>query len=201
MRGARHIWPVGRWQGGRRLSQTGLRGSRTTETAGSSRACPSPEIRCLPHAENGIPGTEYAAPLNNRQDDTGGVVCIVVVDDEPELRDLVSSVLEDEGYEVLSFAHPLPVTTLNRTDEHPDLFIIDIMLPDMNGIALAARLKDEGFFATPKIAMSASRDMLHVAEESNLFDATVSKPFDLDDLLGAVESHLGGEGHTPADSL
>lgn len=125
-------------------------------------------------------------------------MCIVVVDDEPDLRDLVSHVLEDEGYEVLSFSHPVPVTRLNQTDERPDLFIIDIMLPDMNGIALAARLKDEGFSETPKIAMSASRDMLQVADESNLFDAAIPKPFEIDDLLAAVELHVAGE-HPNAD--
>lgn len=123
----------------------------------------------------------------------GGVMCIVVVDDVAELRELVSSILEDEGYEVRSFAHPVPVTQLDQGDECPELFIIDIMLPDMNGIALAACLKDDGFPETPKIAMSASRHMLQVAEESNLFTATISKPFELDALCGTVERNLARE--------
>jgi DNA-binding response OmpR family regulator len=128
-------------------------------------------------------------------------MCIVVVDDEPELRDLVSDVLADEGYEVLSFAHPAPVSRLNQTDVHPDLFIIDIMLPDMNGIALAARLREEGFVETPKIAMSASREMLHAASESDLFDAALSKPFDIDDLLEVVERHLAGGSQASGESV
>jgi CheY-like chemotaxis protein len=114
-------------------------------------------------------------------------VCIVVVDDEPELRELVSNVLEDEGYQVVSFAHPVPVTRLQDGDERPDLFLIDIMLPEMTGIELANRLAAVGFAATPKIAMSASRQCLRDARASALFHVTLEKPFEIDDLLDAVE--------------
>lgn len=117
-------------------------------------------------------------------------MCIVVVDDEPELRELVRHVLEDEGYQVLAFAHPLPVTRVREREERPRLFLVDIMLPDMNGIVLAARLKDEGFAATPKIAMSASRQMIDQATASHLFDATLDKPFELDALLDTIERYV-----------
>jgi CheY-like chemotaxis protein len=116
-------------------------------------------------------------------------VCIVVVDDEPELRILMSTVLEDEGYRVVSFSHPVPVTLLQESDEHPDLFLIDIMLPDMTGIELAQRLASEGFSETPKIAMSASRQCVSDARASRLFDAALEKPFEIDDLLDIVEQH------------
>lgn len=116
-------------------------------------------------------------------------MCIVVVDDELDVRKVVVELLEDEGYRVLSFGNPVPVTALHETDERPELFVIDIMLPDMNGIALAARLRDEGFEVTPKVAMSASDLMLQVAEESRLFDAAIHKPFSIDALLDTVERH------------
>jgi two-component system, NtrC family, nitrogen regulation response regulator NtrX len=117
-------------------------------------------------------------------------VCIVVVDDEPELRHLMSNVLEDEGYRVVSFSHPVPVTRLQETDERPNLFLIDIMLPDMNGIELAHRLVTEGFGGTPKIAMSASHQCVRDARASHLFDAALEKPFEINDLLDMVERHM-----------
>jgi CheY-like chemotaxis protein len=117
-------------------------------------------------------------------------MCIVVVDDERELRDLMSAVLEDEGYRVVSFAHPVPVTRLQETEEHPHLFLIDIMLPEMNGIELAQRLASGGYDGTPKIAMSASRQCVSDARSSNLFDAALEKPFEIDDLLDVVERYM-----------
>lgn len=119
-------------------------------------------------------------------------MCIVVVDDEPEVRELVQLVLEDEGYAVVSFGHPMPVEQFMETHEPVDLFLIDIMLPDMSGIALATRLEELGLGAAPKIAMSASPDLLRSARESNMFSATLEKPFDLDDMLSAIKQHTSG---------
>jgi CheY-like chemotaxis protein len=117
-------------------------------------------------------------------------VCIVVVDDERELRELMSNVLEDEGYRVVSFAHPVPVTRLQDSQERPNLFLIDIMLPEMNGIELARRLTAEGFDGTPKIAMSASHQCVREARDSHLFEAAIEKPFDIDNLLDTVERYI-----------
>jgi CheY-like chemotaxis protein len=114
---------------------------------------------------------------------------IVVVDDELDLVELVSQVLEDEGYRVLSFSHPLDLTDLPNTGERPGLFLIDIMLPAMDGIALAASLRDRGFETTPKIAMSASHQCIDAARASSLFQATLCKPFEIDDLLDCIEQH------------
>lgn len=117
-------------------------------------------------------------------------MCIVVVDDERELRDLMRSVLEDEGYRVVSFSHPVPVTHLQETEERPHLFLIDIMLPDMTGIQLAQVLSKDGFGSTPMIAMSASQQCVSQARASNLFDATLEKPFEIDHLLDTVERYM-----------
>jgi CheY-like chemotaxis protein len=119
---------------------------------------------------------------------------IVVVDDEPDVLDLISSVLEDEGYSVLRLSHPVFVRDLKGRSPQPSLFVLDIMLPTMSGIQLARRLREDGYGNTPMIAMSASPSMLQVAEESALFQHSLSKPFDLDALLQAVEDHLHNDG-------
>lgn len=116
---------------------------------------------------------------------------IVVVEDEPELRDLVSHVLEDEGYHVISFSHPVPAAALSGYEQRPRLFLIDIMLPEMNGIDLAERLQNVGFEDTPKIAMSASQQCIRDARRSGLFRDTLDKPFEIDDLIDRVERHIG----------
>jgi CheY-like chemotaxis protein len=117
-------------------------------------------------------------------------MCIVVVEDEADVQEVVRVVLEDEGYRVLAFAHPDPVTHLDETEEHPDLFLIDVMLPEMSGIELARRLTNAGFDATPKIAMSASREHVIEATRSQLFEAALSKPFEIEELLRCVARHI-----------
>lgn len=125
-------------------------------------------------------------------------MAIVVVEDEASVRELLARRLEDEGYEVLPFADPIPVTALKPGEGDLDLFLIDIVLPEINGIALAARLRDEGFGSTPKIAMSASERMLRVAEESGLFHGVLTKPFDLDLALNSIRQSIAPQHSTTA---
>lgn len=115
---------------------------------------------------------------------------VVVVDDERDVLDLICSVLRDEGYDVICLCHPGEVADLKGRQPQPHLFVLDIMLPAMTGIELARQLRTDGFRETSMIAMSASPAMLHAAEESELFHGALSKPFDLDALLDAVDQHV-----------
>ncbi|HEX6506926.1 MAG TPA: response regulator [Chloroflexota bacterium] len=113
---------------------------------------------------------------------------IVVVDDEPELLDLLRDILEDEGHEVVAVSDPGDVKAM-QFDGGPDLFLLDLMLPGMDGIELASQLRLAGFDRTPIIAMSASAAMLTAARNSHLFQETLAKPFDLSTLLAFVERY------------
>jgi len=121
---------------------------------------------------------------------------VVVIDDEPALLNLVSDLLEDDGYTVLQVKHPNRMDVLKEGDT-PDLFLVDLMMPDKNGIQLARELRAKGMDRTPMIAMSASRHMLDQAAESRLFDDCVSKPFDLDLLLERIEHYICRRGTSP----
>jgi CheY-like chemotaxis protein len=111
---------------------------------------------------------------------------IVVVDDEPDVLDLLCQILQDEGYAVVCHAHPREVAA-DPCDVA--LFLLDLMLPTMTGIALARQLRGTGFPHTPMIAMSASRDMLEDASQSHLFQGMLAKPFDLNGLLTYAERY------------
>ena len=110
---------------------------------------------------------------------------VVVVDDEPDILDLLCSLLEDEGYTVVCLRHPVLTDDLAGVEPKPRLFMLDIMLPAMSGIHLARKLRQDGYKDTPMIAMSASSSMLHAAQ-SALFQHVLGKPFDLDAVLHAV---------------
>jgi CheY-like chemotaxis protein len=113
---------------------------------------------------------------------------IVIVDDEVELLQLLKDILEDEGHDIVAISDPARVQSLTL-DVHPYLFLLDLMLPGIDGIELASRLRAGEFRDTPFIAMSASTAMLSAARKSDLFQATLTKPFDLSTVLGYVERY------------
>jgi CheY-like chemotaxis protein len=112
---------------------------------------------------------------------------VVVVDDEPGILSVVCEVLQDDGYHVICLSHPELAKELNEATTK--LFILDMMMPELNGIALAEQLRDDGFPETPMIAMSASSAMLRAAEDSHLFQGTLPKPFELIRLLDLAERY------------
>jgi two-component system, OmpR family, response regulator VicR len=112
---------------------------------------------------------------------------VVVVDDEPGILSVVCEVLEDDGYNVVCLSHPRMAEDLDGVSTK--LFILDMMMPGLSGIALAEQLRDHGFAKTPMIAMSASSAMLRAAEASRLFQGTLPKPFELTRLLDFAERY------------
>ncbi|GAC1442664.1 MAG: hypothetical protein NVSMB52_00150 [Chloroflexota bacterium] len=115
---------------------------------------------------------------------------IVVVDDERDVLDLVCDLLREEGHDVICIDRPAGV--FSAIDHNMiDLFILDLMLPDMSGIGLADALRHAHYTRTPMIAMSASPSELRAAAASRLFQETVAKPFDIETLLSCVNRHLG----------
>ena len=67
---------------------------------------------------------------------------ILIVDDEKEIRDLIEIYLKSEGYETLKAADgEEALKVLNR--ENPDLIILDIMMPKMNGIDTCLKIREE----------------------------------------------------------
>lgn len=114
---------------------------------------------------------------------------IVVVDDEPELLDVVGELLDEEGYTAICVDHPDKALQL-AADESASLYLVDLMLPGFDGIELAKRLRESGCTETPMIAMSASQRMLEEAASSHLFEEELAKPFELTELLDRVEHYV-----------
>ncbi len=108
---------------------------------------------------------------------------VLIVDDEPAIVDLLSQLLEDEGYRVASAGDGLAAYEKAR-EVRPALVIADVMMPRMDGFALVDRLT-AGEHPVPVILMSA-------AVESRRRDVPfIAKPFDLGELLELVNTYLG----------
>lgn len=110
---------------------------------------------------------------------------VLVVDDEQEIRDLVGEFLQRRGYRTQSAASGEEALRMVRK-EPPDLVLLDIYMPGMNGIELLRRLTSEKF-PGGVIMLTASQEepLLKTALELGAFDV-LSKPVDLDQVELAV---------------
>src|SRR6186997_224778 len=112
---------------------------------------------------------------------------LLVVEDEIPIREVLCSILEDEGYRVVGVGDGRAALAALATDSY-DLILSDTMMPRLNGVELARSLAaDPAFQAIPLILMSAlqsspARGVPHAA--------FLPKPFDLFDLLDTVDRVL-----------
>jgi len=111
---------------------------------------------------------------------------IFVVEDNDDIRELVEYLLEIEDFEVTGFANASQFES-QINNQHPDLILLDVMLPDGNGIDICSRLKkDQTTHQIPVLLMSANTNVANIIEESKA-DDFVSKPFDIDHLVKRVK--------------
>ena len=104
---------------------------------------------------------------------------ILVADDEPAIRSVLQKWLGHAGYQV-TLADNGQTALVRARDLLPDLCILDVQMPYMNGIQVAQRLRDDPRTAgIPLIALSAQLNYIPDEVSSGLFDTLIAKPFDL----------------------
>lgn len=115
---------------------------------------------------------------------------ILVVDDEPDIRILLQEILEDEGYEV-DVAENAEAARQARRARRPDLTLLDIWMPDIDGISLLKEWNEEGPLTTPVIMMSGHGTVETAVEATRLgaYDF-IEKPLSLAKLLLTVQRAL-----------
>ncbi len=108
---------------------------------------------------------------------------ILVIEDEPDIRDEVAELLRDFGYEVECAAHGAEAFEQIGGGFFPSLILLDLMMPVMDGRTFLARFRaDPANDGVPVLVMTAQRT---TSEQGAV--AVLSKPFDVDDLLGLVK--------------
>ena len=117
---------------------------------------------------------------------------VLVVDDDPSLRDTLSEVLGDEGYDVRSAANGQEALAALGTWD-ADLVILDLMMPTMDAYAFRAAQRDAGTRLTPLLILSAAPGLTDAAQDLGAV-GVVPKPFRLSDLLTAVATTLASDG-------
>jgi CheY-like chemotaxis protein len=117
---------------------------------------------------------------------------ILVVEDDSAIREMVAAFLEESGYEARTAANGREGLDL-LSGWRPDLVILDMMMPVLDGRGFRdAQMAHDDWRHIPVIVLSATRAFLS-QEETVGAGAVISKPFDLDTLLGLVEEWVGRE--------
>lgn len=117
---------------------------------------------------------------------------IMVVDDNPDIITIVKTILEGRGYTVFS-ASSGPELLNMLPDHKPDLIILDIMMPEMDGLEVLTRLKGKTESATiPVILLTAKVQYEDVLGGYKLgADYYITKPFTSTQLVNGINLLLG----------
>ena len=113
---------------------------------------------------------------------------ILVADDEPGIRDMLSLVLGSVGYPVLTASNGVEALSI-IADQHPAVLLLDMRMPVLDGWGVARVLREQGA-DIPIIVMTAAVDAGKWAAEVGA-TAYLAKPFDIMDLMATVEQVCG----------
>lgn len=125
---------------------------------------------------------------------------ILVVDDEPNIRELLDEILSEEGYEVTTAGDAERARAAHKNQNY-DLTLLDIWMPDTDGISLLKEWSEGG--ALGPVVMMSGHGTVETAVEATRLGALdfIEKPVSLSKLLRTVEKALSGRRKQPARSL
>ncbi len=114
---------------------------------------------------------------------------ILVVDDEPSIRKVLTAILEEKGYNVETAENGKEAIRKSKTKFY-NLALIDIRLPDMEGVKLLTKMK-ETIPKMAKIIITGYPSLQNAVEAVNKgADAYIIKPLDIDRTLATIEEQL-----------
>jgi two-component system response regulator MprA len=108
--------------------------------------------------------------------------CILIVDDDPDIRHILADALQDAGFAVATAIDG--VDALDQVEQHPpDAILLDLMMPAMDGWSVLERLRARGI---PVAIVSGAATVLKTADAYGV-QVAIGKPFALDSLVEQVE--------------
>lgn len=116
---------------------------------------------------------------------------ILIVDDEPDIVETLKFLIESEGFESI-IAMDGEEALRKAKDENPDVIILDVMLPKINGYKVCRLLKFDNNYKHIPILMVTARSQQEdkvIGEETGA-DEYITKPFDINELLHKIHLYL-----------
>lgn len=122
------------------------------------------------------------------------VKTVMVIDDEPDLREMLNVLLKSNGYNVVSAANGKDaLKTLQKLEQKPDLVLVDMFMPEMSGREVCEKIRNDENLKDLKLAFLTvaafgeyGKQML---KELDVLDY-ILKPYDIDDLIRRINKML-----------
>ncbi|MFZ3074383.1 MAG: response regulator [Minisyncoccales bacterium] len=117
---------------------------------------------------------------------------VLVIDDEIVLLDLLSSKISQNGFSVIE-AHDGDEGLQKALAEHPDLVLLDIIMPKMDGITMLKKLREDPWGKTAQVIILSNLNTAEAVEKSlanGAYDYLVKIDYTLDDLVRIVKKRL-----------
>jgi CheY-like chemotaxis protein len=123
-----------------------------------------------------------------------GAGYILIIEDDPGVREGIANVIESEGYPVVSCEDAQEaLDRLHATTDLPRMIVLDFMMPRMDGWTfLSERKKDARLKNIPVLGMSASQLLIEQKNPPEDVDEFLRKPFKVEAMLRSIEKHWGG---------
>ncbi|MEN9753465.1 MAG: hypothetical protein RL670_1156 [Actinomycetota bacterium] len=114
---------------------------------------------------------------------------VLVVDDEPNIRDLLATSLRFAGFNVLAVANGTDAVTAAEKGD-PDIILLDVMLPDMNGFSVVKKLRSMDIHAPVLFLTARDETADKVMGLTVGGDDYMTKPFSLDEIIARIQAIL-----------
>ncbi len=118
---------------------------------------------------------------------------ILIIEDEPSLLRALSEKLDREGFHVIEARNGRDGLVISL-EKHPDLILLDIVMPVMDGMTMLEKLREDAWGKTAKVMILTNlTDEVRVAEaiEQGTYDYLVKSDWKIDDVVQGVKKHLG----------
>lgn len=125
---------------------------------------------------------------------------IMVVDDSKTIRRTAETLLQREGYEVITAEDGFEALS-KIANQKPDIIFVDIMMPRLDGYQTCALIKNNADFKATPVIMLSSKDGLFDKAKGRIVgsDQYVTKPFSKDEILEAIQTHSAQKESTESE--
>jgi twitching motility two-component system response regulator PilG len=137
-------------------------------------------------------GAEVAVAAGGTVECGQKLIKVMVIDDSRTIRRTAETLLQKEGYQVISATDGFEALSM-IADNKPDLIFLDVMMPRLDGYQTCALLKHHPVFRHTPVVMLSSKDGLFDRARGRVVgsDDYLTKPFTRDELLTVIEQYCG----------